>query len=109
MHLMTFDPTCDLIWGFPFGQLGKISSGLFAYIYKPNGTLCPKRAHTSKKSLKTPVSYVLHFRSNPLMNLLVFATVHSLINYTHLIDIFSFARAIRFELRTHSPEFTLVL
>ena len=49
MHLMTFDPTCDLFWGFPFGQLGKISLGLFAYIYKPSGTLCPKRAHTSKK------------------------------------------------------------
>ena len=56
MHLMTFDPNCDLILGFPFGQQGKISSGVFAYIDKPSGTLCPKSAHTSKKiSLKTPV------------------------------------------------------
>ena len=28
----------------------------------------------------------LHFRSNPLMNLYIFATVHSLMNYTNLID-----------------------
>ena len=56
MHLMTFDPFCDLIWGFPFGQQGKTSSGVFAYIDKPSGTLCPKSAHTSKKiSLRTPV------------------------------------------------------
>ena len=53
---MTFDPDCDLIWRFPFGQQGKFSSGVFAYIDKPNGTLCPQSAHTSKKlSLKTPV------------------------------------------------------
>ena len=56
MHLMTFDPFCDLIWGFPFGQQGKICSGVVAYIDKPSGTLCPKSAHTSKKiSLKPPV------------------------------------------------------
>ena len=56
MHLMTFDPYCDLIWGFPFGQQGKISSGVFAFIDKPSGTLCPKSAHTSKIiSLRTPV------------------------------------------------------
>ena len=46
-HLMTFDPNCDLILGFPFGQQGKISSGVFAYIDKPHGTLSPKSAHTS--------------------------------------------------------------
>ena len=28
----------------------------------------------------------LHFRSNPLMNLKIFETVHSLMNYTNLID-----------------------
>ena len=28
----------------------------------------------------------LHFRSNPLMNLQIFASFHSLMNYTHLID-----------------------
>ena len=28
----------------------------------------------------------LHFRSKPLMNLYIFATVHSLMNYTNLID-----------------------
>ena len=28
----------------------------------------------------------LHFGSNPLMNLLIFATVHSLMNNTNLID-----------------------
>ena len=58
MHLMTFDPNCDFILGFPFGQQGKISPGVFAYIDKPSGTLCPKSAHTSKKiSLKTPVYF----------------------------------------------------
>ena len=56
MHLMTLTPYCDLILGFPFGQQGKISSGVFAYTDKPSGTLCPKSAHTSKKiSLRTPV------------------------------------------------------
>ena len=49
MHLVTFDPYCDHIWGFPFGQQGKISLGVFAYIDKPSGTLCPKSARTSKK------------------------------------------------------------
>ena len=49
-------PYCDLIWSFPFGQQGKVSSGVFAYIDKPGGTLCPKSAHTLKKiSLRTPV------------------------------------------------------
>ena len=32
------------------------------------------------------ISIYLHFRSNLLMNLKIFATVHSLMNYTHLID-----------------------
>ena len=53
---MTFDSYCDLIRGFPFGQQGKISSGVFAYIDKPSGTLCPKSAHASKEIyLRTPV------------------------------------------------------
>ena len=51
MHLMTFDPDCDLILGFPFGQQGKISSGVFADIDKPSGTLCRKSAHTLKKNI----------------------------------------------------------
>ena len=56
MHLMTFDPHSDLIWGLSVGQQGKISSGGFADIDKHTGTLCPKSAHTSKKvSLKPPV------------------------------------------------------
>ena len=56
MHLMTFNPDWDLIWGFPFGQQSKISSGMFADIDKPCCTLCRKSAHTSKKmSLKPPV------------------------------------------------------
>ena len=60
MHLITLNltPYCDLIWGFPCGQQGKISSGVFAYIDRPTGTLCPKSAHTSKKmSLRTPVYF----------------------------------------------------
>ena len=32
------------------------------------------------------ISIYLHFRSNLLMNLKIFATIHSLMNYTHLID-----------------------
>ena len=51
MHLMTFDPNSDLIWGLFVGQQGKISSGVFADIDKTTGTLCRKRAHTSKKCL----------------------------------------------------------
>ena len=31
-------------------------------------------------------SWILHYRNNPLMNLKIFATVHSLVNYTTLID-----------------------
>ena len=50
-----------LFGGFPFGQQGKISSGVDAYIDKPSGTLCPKIAHTSKKkSLKPPVYSVFN-------------------------------------------------
>ena len=53
---MTFDPDCDLNFGFPFGQQGKFSSGVFADIDKHSGTLCRKSAHTSKIiSMKPPV------------------------------------------------------
>ena len=36
---MTFNPDCDLVWGFQFEQQGKISWEEFAY--KSSGTLCP--------------------------------------------------------------------
>ena len=56
MHLMTFNPDHDLIWGFQFGQQGKISSGMVADIDKPSGTLYRKNAYASQKmSLKPPV------------------------------------------------------
>ena len=58
MHLITFNPDCDLIWGFPFGQQGKVSSGMFADIDKPSGTLCRKSAYTSKKMSLIPPVYI---------------------------------------------------
>ena len=58
MHLMTFDPDCDLILCFSFGQQGEFSSGVFADIYKHSCTLCRKSAHTSKKiSMKPPKEF----------------------------------------------------
>ena len=48
----------------------------------------------------------LHLRSNPLMNIKIFATVHNLMNDTNLIDR---CHAIRFQHQAHSPEVTLVL
>ena len=62
MHLMTFNSDCDLIWGFAFGQQGKISPGMFADIDKHSGTLCRKSAYTSKQmSLKPPVHLTVIF------------------------------------------------
>ena len=59
--------------------------------YKTDGRLlCKiegKEVNTFSDSPNT--SYILqylHFRRNPLMNLYIFATVHSLMNYTNLID-----------------------
>ena len=51
MHLMTINPDRDLIWGSPFGQQDKISSGMVADIDKPSETLCRKSAHASKKKM----------------------------------------------------------
>ena len=45
--------------------------------------------HIFRFTLKTFVGLMLlylHFRSNLLMNRWIFATVHSLMNYTNLID-----------------------
>ena len=38
------------------------------------------------RKLVTDITIYSHFRSNPLMNIYIFATVHSLMNYTNLID-----------------------
>ena len=57
MHLMTFHPNSDLIWGLSVGQQGKIISGVFADIDKTTGTLCPESAHTSKKLSQKPPVY----------------------------------------------------
>ena len=46
-------------------------------------TLFPFVAYTRKMS-SNPL--YLHFRSNPLMNLKIFATVRSLMNYANKID-----------------------
>ena len=47
MHLMTFDPEFDFMWGHPTGQQDKISSEMFADIDKPTCPLCHKNAHKS--------------------------------------------------------------
>ena len=41
---------------------------------------------SSVASLLTGILWYLHFRSNPLMHLSFFATVHRLMSYTSLID-----------------------
>ena len=56
----------------------------------------------------------LHFGSNPLKNLYIFfATVHSLMNNTNLIDScqahLPLLYGLRLKHQTHSPEMTLVL
>ena len=47
MHLMTFDPDFDVIWGHLTGQLDEISSRMFADVDKPSCTLFRKSAHKS--------------------------------------------------------------
>ena len=44
VHLMNFDPDCDLIWCHLIGQPDEISSGMFADVDKPSCTLFHRSA-----------------------------------------------------------------
>ena len=48
MHLMTFGPDFDLIWGHPTWQQGEISSAMFIDINNPSCLLFHKHARKSK-------------------------------------------------------------
>ena len=47
MHMMIFDPDCNLIWGLQTRQTDEISSGMFTDVDKPSCTLFRKSAHKS--------------------------------------------------------------
>ena len=61
--------------------------------------------------VKQFICIYLHFQSKPLINLYIFATLHSLVNDTKF-DLqlsCSLARAIQFKHRIHSRDVTLVM